>query len=61
MVLGIILIISGLLIAIYPQLLSFIVAFILIFSGLIFVYLGYYYRKASRTFDDPLINFFFRL
>ncbi len=61
MVLGIILIVSGILIAVYPPLLSLIVASILMFAGVFFIYLGYYYKKASRTFDDPFMNFFFRL
>ena len=61
MVLGIILILSGILIAIYPPLLSLIVASILVFAGIFFIYLGYYYKRISRTFDDPFINFFFRL
>mgnify|MGYP000327143616 CR=1 FL=1 len=61
MVLGIVLIIAGLLIAIYPPLLSLIVASLLILAGIFFIYLGYYYKKISRTFDDPFMNFFFRL
>ena len=61
MVLGIILIFSGILIAVYPPLLSLIVASILVFAGIFFIYLGYYYKKVSRTFDDPFMNFFFHL
>ena len=61
MILGIILILAGFLIAIYPPLLSLIVASILVFAGIFFVYMGYYYKKTSRTFDDPFMNFFFRL
>jgi len=61
MVLGIILIIAGILIAVYPPLLALIVASILVFAGIFFIYLGYYYKKISRTFDDPFMNFFFRL
>ena len=60
MILGVILIGSGLLIAVYPPLLSFIVASILIFSGIFFVYLGRRYRKVSRRFEDPFMDFFFR-
>jgi Flp pilus assembly protein TadB len=60
MLVGVILIICGILIAIFPQLLSFIVAFILIFAGLFFFSLGYHYKKISRTFDNPFIDFFFR-
>ncbi|UCG34946.1 MAG: hypothetical protein JSW17_05515 [Candidatus Omnitrophota bacterium] len=61
MLLGIILIGAGILIAIYPPLLSLIVALVLIFTGIAFVYLGYYYRKASKKFENPFIDFFFRL
>ncbi len=61
MLLGILLISAGILIAIYPPLLSLIIALVLIFSGASFVYLGYYYRKASKKFENPFIDFFFRL
>jgi uncharacterized membrane protein HdeD (DUF308 family) len=61
MILGIIFIVAGILIALYPPLLSLIVASILIFTGVFFIYLGYYYKKVSRRFESPFINFFFRL
>ena len=61
MIAGIIFILAGLLIALYPPLLSLIVAFILVFAGVVFIYLSYYYRKVSRKFDSPFMNFFFRL
>ena len=61
MVLGIILIIAGILIAVYPQLLSMIVAMVLIFAGIFFLYMGYSFRRASRSFNDPFIDFFFRM
>ena len=61
MILGIILILSGILVAVYPQILSLIIAFVLVFTGIFFVYLGYYYKKVPRTFNDPFMNFFFRL
>jgi Flp pilus assembly protein TadB len=61
MIPGIVLILAGILIAVYPPLLSLVVAFILIFTGISFMYLGYYYKKASKKFDDPFIDFFFRL
>lgn len=60
MALGILLILAGILIAVYPPLLSFIVAFVLIFAGIFFLYLGHHYKKISRKFDDPFIDFFFR-
>ena len=61
MVLGVIFVIAGILIAVYPPLLSLIVAAILIMAGVFFLYLGYYYKKASKRFEDPFMNFFFRL
>ncbi len=60
MLFGFFLILCGILIAIKPVLLSFIVAFILIFTGIFFVLLGYYYKRISRKFDNPFIEFFFR-
>lgn len=61
MILGIIFVLAGISIAIYPPLLSLIVAFILIFAGAFFIAMGYYYKKISRRFEDPFMNFFFRL
>ncbi|MFA5038335.1 MAG: hypothetical protein WC732_01495 [Candidatus Omnitrophota bacterium] len=60
MLIGIIFILAGILIAMYPPLLSLIVASLLIFTGVTFFYLGYSYRKAARKSEDPFINFFFR-
>jgi len=60
MLFGFFLILCGILIAIKPVLLSFIVAFILIFTGIFFVLLGYHYKRISRKFDNPFIEFFFR-
>ena len=61
MLLGVIFIIAGVLIAVYPPLLSLIVAALLIFAGIFFIYLGYYYRKIERNFGNPFIDFFFKL
>ena len=57
---GIIFIICGILIAAYPQLLSMIVATILIFIGIVILVVGYLYKKISRHFDNPYMDFFFR-
>ncbi|MBN1871880.1 MAG: hypothetical protein JW800_04830 [Candidatus Omnitrophica bacterium] len=57
---GIVFIICGILIAVYPQLLSLIVATILIFIGIVIVIVGYHYKRISRHFDNPYIDFFFR-
>ena len=61
MVLGIVLILAGILIAVYPPLLSLIVAFVLMFAGVFILYLGYSFKRASRHFNDPFIDFFFRM
>lgn len=60
MILGIFLIIGGVLIAIYPPLLSIIVALFMIFLGILLCSISYYYKKISREFRDPFINFFIR-
>jgi Flp pilus assembly protein TadB len=61
MILGLILIFAGILIAIYPPLLSLIVALILIFWGISILYISHYYKKISRKFGDPYLDFFFRI
>ena len=58
MVIGIILIIGGLMIALYPPLLSIIVAVLLISTGVIFTLISYKYKKMSQQFDDPFLDFF---
>jgi drug/metabolite transporter (DMT)-like permease len=60
MVFGIALIVAGILIAVYPQLLSLIAASLLIFSGLFFVFLSYSYKKIARQSEDPMMKFFIR-
>jgi hypothetical protein len=58
---GIILIICGILIALYPPLLSLIVAVLLIFAGAILCAISYRYKKMARNFDDPFIDFFMKM
>ncbi len=58
---GIILILAGILIAIYPPLLSIIVAALLILMGGIVVSIAYHNRKLQRHFDNPVVELFFRL
>jgi len=57
---GIVLIIAGILIAIYPPLLSIIVAALLILVGIILISITYYHRKLHRSYENPAIEFFFR-
>jgi len=61
MVVGIILIISGILIALYPPLLSLIVAVLLVLSGTVLIAVSYRYKKAEKRFDDPFLDFFMRV
>ena len=58
MFLGIMLIICGLLIAVYPPLLSMIVATLLIFLGVMSLVIWYNFKKTARKFDDPFMGFF---
>jgi hypothetical protein len=60
MKLGLIMIICGLMLIVFPQLLSFILAFILIFGGISLIYTAKYYRDHFGRIDDPFIDFFFR-
>jgi hypothetical protein len=61
MIIGSLFILAGILIALYPPLLAFIVALSLVLLGIVFVYLSLYYRKMTRKFNDPVIDFIFRL
>ena len=60
MLLGMILLTAGILIAIYPPLLSLVVAMILIFTGIILIVVSYHYKKMSKHTDNPFVDFFFR-
>ncbi|MCQ9208559.1 MAG: hypothetical protein NG712_04190 [Omnitrophica bacterium] len=60
MIVGIMLIFAGILIALYPLLLSIIVASLLIFIGLTLSLISYRFKKMHRHFDDPFTNFFIR-
>lgn len=57
---GVFLISAGILIVIYPPLLSIIVAMLLIAIGSIIVAIGYHNRKLRRDYDNPVIELFFR-
>ena len=60
MLLGIMFLIAGTLIAIYPPLLSIIVAGILIFAGISLIVISYHYKRISKQIDNPFVNFFMR-
>ncbi|MBN3038537.1 MAG: hypothetical protein JW869_03880 [Candidatus Omnitrophica bacterium] len=60
MVLGILLIIAGFMIALYPPLLSIIVATLLIFIGALLTVISYRFKKMGRHFQDPFSDFFVR-
>ncbi len=60
MLLGLIFIGAGVLIAVFPELLSFIVAAFLIVVGLHILLISLYYKRASRHFDNPFVDFIFR-
>lgn len=58
--LGILFIVGGVLIALYPPLLSIIVATMMIFLGISFMVVGYYYRKMAKKVENPYVDFFIR-
>lgn len=60
MILGIFLIIAGILIAIYPPLLSIIVATVLILAGITLTSISYHFKRIHKRFEDPFIDFFIR-
>jgi len=60
MAFGILLIIAGILIAIYPPMLSIIVASVLILFGITITMVAYRMKKMQKRFDDPFVDFFFR-
>ena len=58
---GVILLLSGVLIAIYPPLLSFIVAILLIVTGTLAIVVAYQNKRLQREYGNPIINVFFRI
>lgn len=60
MVAGLIFILAGILIAIYPPLLSIIVACILALIGIGLLSISYRYKKMSKHFENPWLDFFIR-
>lgn len=61
MLAGFILIVSGLLIAIYPPLLALIIASLLIISGLFILLAAYQNKRLYRDYSNPIIRVFFRI
>ncbi len=57
---GICLIIAGILIALYPPLLSIIVAGLLIFIGTTLTLISYRFKKMHKHASDPFTDFFIR-
>ena len=60
MLAGVLFIIAGIMIAIYPALLSIIVATILVFIGIAILAVSYQYKRMSKHFDNPYMDFFLR-
>jgi len=60
MVTGIVFIIAGILLVLYPPLLSIVVALFLIFLGVMVISVARYNRRYQRHFENPTIEFFFR-
>jgi uncharacterized membrane protein HdeD (DUF308 family) len=57
---GILLIVAGILIALYPPLLSLIVASLLILVGIGVITIAHYNKKLRKHYDNPAVDFFFR-
>jgi len=60
MLFGALLLILGVLIAVYPPLLSLIVALLLISLGGVFIMIGYRMKKLKKRYDNPFVDFFIR-
>jgi len=60
MVLGIMLVLSGVMIIAYPPLLNFVVAAFLIASGMLLLGMSYRYKKMTRKTEDPFRDFFMK-
>ena len=59
MIAGVILIIAGLLLVLYPPLLSIIVATLLVIAGVLVMTISHYERKLHRHHPNPTVEFFF--
>jgi len=57
---GIVLIVAGTLIAVYPPLLALVVATGLIVLGVALMSIAYYNRKLQKHFENPVVELFLR-
>lgn len=57
---GIVMIVAGILIALYPPLLSIIVATLLILAGIGIISIAHYNKKLRKHHDNPAVELFFR-
>ena len=60
MLAGIVLILAGILLVVYPPLLSLIVAIFLLLAGITVLSIAYQERKLKRHYRNPVIEFFIR-
>lgn len=60
MIAGFVLILAGILLVIFPPLLSIIVATFLIAGGVMLISVARYNRRLERHFENPTIEIFFR-
>ena len=60
MITGIIFIIVGILIVAFPQLLSIIVATLLIMIGATIASVSYHFKKINKEFGNPFMDFFIK-
>ena len=60
MIAGFVLILAGILLVIYPPLLSIIVAAFLILAGVMALSVARHNRRLEKHFDNPTIEIFFR-
>jgi Flp pilus assembly protein TadB len=58
MITGILLIVCGMMIVLYPPLLSIVVGALIISAGSILCVISYRYKKMSRRIEDPFLDFF---
>ncbi|MDP8258732.1 MAG: hypothetical protein P9L90_04845 [Candidatus Aadella gelida] len=60
MIAGIILIFSGIMVAVYPPLLSLVVAVLLISSGIAVIFAGLKYRNMAKRSQSTFVDILFK-